>query len=422
MNELMESTLCELKKAGADRAQCWISQSETTRLDMEAGKLTLMHTTYNLSVTMRALIGLREGTVTLNRTDGLKEAAEQAVAQAKAAQEDEGYDIAELEEGETSFNTGSRECDRERLTERLIEFIDTVRTRYPDIRLVEGGCEFYTRKSMVANTRGVMLRNRRGGYGYSVIFGGGASSMNYTGTEMTHLDTPFIQMAGADILLEQAVREQNAQALGGKFIGDALLMPEVVSEFMDAYTGCFLSGSALIAGTSVLKDKLGQKVASERLSLVSDPFDERLCGYRLTGDGHRMRPLSVLKNGILESFVLSQYSAKKTGFPRSGNTGEHLSLKPGVEDLTRLMGGIKKGLLVGRFSGGHPNERGDITGVAKNSFLIENGQIVRPVKETMLSGNLLHILQNAQGLSSDTLSNGIRVNPWMRVSGVTFSG
>ncbi|WP_425290044.1 metallopeptidase TldD-related protein, partial [Shewanella algae] len=74
-----------------------------------------------------------------------------------------------------------------------------------------------------------------------------------------------------------------------------------------------------------------------------------------------------------------------------------------------------------RFSGGYPASNGDISGVAKNSYLIENGEIRGPVSEVMVSANIPNMLNNIVSCSRESINFGSSIAPWMRVSDVTIS-
>jgi PmbA protein len=77
---------------------------------------------------------------------------------------------------------------------------------------------------------------------------------------------------------------------------------------------------------------------------------------------------------------------------------------------------------MGRFSGGQPGPSGDLSGVAKNSFFIENGRITKPLSEVMISGNLGDMLHDTVAVSLERESSGYWLLPWIRAKGVTISG
>lgn len=133
-------------------------------------------------------------------------------------------------------------------------------------------------------------------------------------------------------------------------------------------------------------------------------------------------PYYFIKNGVLESFMLSLYAANKTGCERAKNSSFSLVMDGGDETLESIVSGIERGLLVGRFSGGETGASGDFSGVAKNSFLIENGKLTKPVSEVMISGNLASLLKNVRGISKERVCDGTSVLPYAAFDGVTIAG
>ena len=104
------------------------------------------------------------------------------------------------------------------------------------------------------------------------------------------------------------------------------------------------------------------------------------------------------------------------------SSGGNIAVKPGDKPFAALISGIERGVLVCRFSGGEPANNGDFSGVAKNSFLIENGKITAPVSETMISGNMAEMLNAIRGFSKETVCDGSSVLPYAAFDGVTVSG
>jgi PmbA protein len=96
-------------------------------------------------------------------------------------------------------------------------------------------------------------------------------------------------------------------------------------------------------------------------------------------------------------------------------------LEGGNEELSEMIKDIRKGLYVVRFSGGNPSINGDFSGIAKNSYYIEDGKIKYPVNETMISGNLLQLFNDVKGISRKRLNSGNWIMPWVSCRGVTVS-
>ena len=75
-----------------------------------------------------------------------------------------------------------------------------------------------------------------------------------------------------------------------------------------------------------------------------------------------------------------------------------------------------------RFSGGQPAASGEYSGVAKNSFLIENGKITAAISETMISGCVPEMLKNIRDISKDIANDGSNSLPFVAFDGITISG
>jgi PmbA protein len=97
-------------------------------------------------------------------------------------------------------------------------------------------------------------------------------------------------------------------------------------------------------------------------------------------------------------------------------------MAPGEGSLDDLFALVGHGLYVQRFSGGNPSTNGDFSGVAKNSFRIENGKLSDAASEVMISGNLADLLRNVIHITAETANDGTSVLPWIAFNGITVSG
>lgn len=276
------------------------------------------------------------------------------------------------------------------------------------------------------NSNGVEYSTEKGNYNLEVAFtskkGEKSSSFNFTEMEMTDLDKPLIEMGTINTLLRQSSEQLETKAVEGKFSGDIIVTPDCLDDFI-SYIISNIEAHALITGTSVYKDKLYEQIVSDKLTIHSHPLSEELVSnYFVTGDGYPAENSTIVDRGVLKTFLLSLYGARKTGLERAVNNGGCYIIEGGEKSYDELVSSIDKGLLVCRFSGGRPSNSGDFSGVAKNSYYIENGQVKYPVSETMISGNVKEMLNNIVDISKERVNFGSVVYPWIQFSHITVSG
>ena len=184
-----------------------------------------------------------------------------------------------------------------------------------------------------------------------------------------------------------------------------------------------LSGSAIQQKNSFLIDKMGEKVVSEKLSITDDPFIPGGRGSRLfDGEGLATVKRPVFEKGVLKTYYIDTYYAKKLEMaPTSGNI-TNLVLETGNKDLQELIKTVNKGILVTGFNGGNSNgSTGDFS-FGIEGFLIENGEIVHPVSEMNITGNMLELWSNVGELGNDVNTSSSWLIPSVLFEGVDFSG
>ena len=174
-----------------------------------------------------------------------------------------------------------------------------------------------------------------------------------------------------------------------------------------------LSGGALYRQSSFLMDSLGKKVAAKHLQVSEDPFVTRGKGSSpFDEEGVKVQPRQVLRNGLVEGYFLSSYSARKLGMQTTGNAGgSHnlvmtSSLTRASDDLDAMLRKLGTGLFVIELMGQGINYvTGDYSRGA-TGFWVENGQIAYPVQEITIAGNLKDMLLGIEAVGSDAYTYG----------------
>ena len=429
MKDIASYALEEMVKAGAEKASCSATQGRTDEYNVEANEFTLLRTLFSDSLTLNFIKDGRKGTISVNKLDkdSVKKAVADCAALAAVGQQDEAHDVAEKIENK-DFDQTMGGADMSALFSRTKEFIEQARAEFPTIGLRQIVSKFTGAKTAYMNSKGAAFGRETENYlmsgGFSASEGEKTSSFNYYGASLSSLDKPFLDLGMYRALVEEATRSVNTRAVDGKFVGKMIVTPACEDLIWHTIIGCFLSTAPLIEGTSLWKDSLGKQVADPRLTFRAAPLHPGIvCGERYTADGYESRDFDYIKDGVLKSFALGLYGANKTGKPRSANTEfDALDVAPGDAALADMIAGVDRGILVNRFSGAQPGPSGEVSGIAKNSFLIEGGKVAGALGETMISFNILDALKNITAISKERASNGGSVLPWCCFDGITVSG
>ncbi len=429
LKEIARRIISLAQAQGADCAQCTVRESTKEEFNMDGGRFSLMRTLFDRDVSITVLKGQRKGAVHINRFDdeAVQEAVGQCIAASESAAPDPNWEF-DAEPKERSWVDGAPDCDREALFERTRELAKDVAERHPKI-MIEQMINSHDRAHTVyLNSSGVSYERLSGAYGFDLMYsaheGEKGSSFFGSGVILKTLDRPVIDCGAIERELKAVEQQIETKPMEGKFVGTAVLAPSALAEVViGTILDNFVSDTSLIDGTSIWKDKLGEKVSDERLTVSFKPRSEAVVvGQRFTSEGYEARDFDLIKDGKLESFRLSQYGANKMGGVRAGNDSWNVVIPGGEKSLDEIIRGIDRGVFVMRFSGGEPASSGEFSGVAKNSFLIENGRITGALSETMISGCVPDMLNQIRDISRDVLEDGSMSVPYIAFDGITISG
>jgi PmbA protein len=419
-----ERSLDALLRRGFQKARVRLVGSDRHELQAEFGHTNLLRTTHNTELGLLGIVDDKHGSLTLNNAtdEGLPDAVEDLWAVTSGSQADPANDIAEAQP-RRAFKNGPDSPDLDLMYERVAEALDYAKSTYPTLKMGNAAVSFGSRRALFLNSNGVDFDTTRAAYHANLMFtardGTDVSSFNYTGVTLAALDKPLVSHATTDALMRQTTEQLRTQKVPGKFTGDLIITPDCIGDFL-GFLIARIGNQPLISGTSLYKDSLGRRVADAALTLHSRPRD-LVGGYFVTGDGYEVQNATVVEDGVLRSFLLDRYGARKTGLTRAATGGGAWVVDAGTTPLDAMIADVKAGVLITRFSGGHPNDKGDFSGIAKNSYYIDNGAVAYPISETMVSGNMAALLTNIVSISSERADFGSGIFPWVRVSGIGIS-
>jgi PmbA protein len=195
-----------------------------------------------------------------------------------------------------------------------------------------------------------------------------------------------------------------------------------------------VNGDSVYRGASFLAGKLGEKIAGSNVTVVDDgtipggfgttPFD---------GEGIPTRRTVVIENGVLKSYLLNSYTAKKLGLETTANASRGLAGTPGIgpgnyflqagsKTPKQIISELKDGLYVTEFLGHGANlVTGDYSRGASGMWIV-NGELAYPVEEITVAGNLKDMFHNISEIGSDLEFRGSVASPTIRIDGLTVGG
>ena len=203
-----------------------------------------------------------------------------------------------------------------------------------------------------------------------------------------------------------------------KMILDNLTSPRLLSPVISA-----LTGSAIQQKSSFLIDKLGQKIVSEKLTIIDDPHIKNARGARwFDGEGAATKKYNVIENGVLNMYYIDTYYGGKLSMEPTIQTPSILTLQLGNKNFDQIFAGIDKGIWVTGFNGGNSNGTTGDFSFGIEGFLIEKGVAVKPLNEMNITGNLLTLWKNILEIGNDPKTNSSYRIPSIMFDAVNFSG
>ena len=221
--------------------------------------------------------------------------------------------------------------------------------------------------------------------------------------------------------LERALRKLGQEKIrSGKYtmVVENTVAGNLLSPIISA-----INGNSLAQRNSFLLDKLGKKIAAERLTLIDDPHIPSAIGSRwFDNEGVATKKRIVIENGVLQTYFIDTYNANKMGVAPTISGASLLTFGHGDKDLNGLIGSLKNGILVTGFNGGNGNSSTGDFSFGIEGFLIEHGKPVKPISEMNITGNMLTLWERLVAVGNDARETSSWRTPSLVFENVAFSG
>lgn len=207
------------------------------------------------------------------------------------------------------------------------------------------------------------------------------------------------------------VGKQSAQRalkrLGGRRVKTGKFPVIYAADIASGLFGHFIGairGESLYRKTTFLVDSLGKTIFPEFINLSEQPHIKQALGSApFDGEGVKTASRDLVKDGVVQGYVLSSYSARRLGMVSTGNAGgvRNLSVSTGQKSLAELLKTMDTGLLITELMGQGVNQTtGDYSRGAAG-FWVEGGEIQYPVEEITVASNLKTMFSGIQEIGAD---------------------
>jgi len=323
-------------------------------------------------------------------------------------------------------------------------------TRVPDLDLEDAGSDLSPEEKIdiarraekaaleadprVTNSEGAEYSDRRARYAYATSHG---FAQGYATTGFSISVAPIASKNGEGPravgrkAAMRAVRRLGARKMKSVEV-PVIFDPENAASLVRSIAGA-ASGPSLYRRASFLLDRLGTKIAAPTVTIVDDALIPSALGSRpFDGEGLATGRTVLVREGVLESYLLDTYSARKLGLESTHHAGRdgsgvsvttsNLMLLAGTSTPEELIRSVKNGFYVTELIGfGVNGVTGDYSRGAVGQW-IENGELAYPVEEVTVAGNLLEMLSAIDGVGNDLVLRDRTVAPTLRIGRMVVAG
>ncbi|WP_372840257.1 TldD/PmbA family protein [Phaeovulum sp.] len=443
LQDLTAALLAAAARAGAPAADAVAVDGRSVSIDVRQGKLEQAERSEGVEIGLRVLIGGRQACVSASQTgaDTMAEMAARAVAMAREAPEDpfagladpgmiaQDWNIDALELADPAAEPEASELQHD------AQRAEAAALAVAGVAQVQSASASYSRRNLwFAASNGFS-----GGYGRTsravsavAISGEGAAMERDWAAEARAFQADLPSPDDVGLLAGQRAVERQGTRRPPTGAYPVLYDERIASGLIGHLLGA-INGAAIARGSSWLLNALGTEVLPKGLSIIEDPYRVRIAGSRpFDAEGLATRRRAIVDNGTLTGWTLDLATARKLGMdstasasrgtsspPSPGNS--NIALTQGSRSREELLREMGTGLLITSLIGSSINPTTGDYSRGASGFWVQNGEIVWPVNECTVAGNLREMLARITP-ANDARQHLSVVVPSLLVEGLTLAG
>jgi PmbA protein len=324
-------------------------------------------------------------------------------------------------------------------TSDIVDKFMQIRSQDKRIVSVSGDFSYSDIKYTILNSNGVNLHDEESSISLSAeinmedtIKGRKENSNGYEGQSFN-----YFKDVQPDEIFNSALEKASLGLKKSKIATDTypvVLAPQAVVLLFNRTLATAINAQAIYEKRSFLRNQLDRKIASEQLEILDDPWmEDGLATSAWDMEGTPTKPLKLIENGVLQSYLHNVYTANlfesvSTGHGSRailsssvGISPSNLRIKPGNESLSSMIESIDKGVLM-EASYDRPNfVTGEFSGLIASGYLIENGEIKNALRESLIGFNFFNFYNNISEIGKKLHRRGSHYVPYIKINDVKVS-
>lgn len=445
LRQLATDVVTKALRAGATDAEAVLREGDEFSTTVRLGEVETLKESGSRGIGLRVFIGQRAASTSSSdfTSEGIDRLISGALALARVTSEDLFAGLAD------TSDFGQLDSDLQLFHEDVYSLPTAERIEYarrceaaamsadPRIANSDGGnFDAATGRKVLANSRGFVGEYRSSYCSISTspiaLSKNGEMQRDYwfaSARTLSKLDSP--ESVGAEAA-RRTLRRLDARRVPTQRV-PIVFAPEIAGSLVGAIFNA-ANGDSIYRGASFFTGKLNEQVAAASINVIDDgtivggfgsaPFD---------GEGLPTRRKVIVEKGVLKTYLLNTYTARKLNLRSTGNAVRGLAGNPGIgsgnlfleagwQSPDEILREVKSGLYVTELLGQGVNMvTGDYSRGASGLW-IENGELAYPVQEITVAGNLKEMFRNITAIGNDLVFRGSTASPTLRIDGMTIAG
>jgi PmbA protein len=446
MLSIAEKTVNTAMKKGASEAEAYVYEGQATNIGIELAQISKSNQIIDRGIGVRVAVSKAVGfayTNIVNDPNNIENIVLRALSAAKASKPDADWKGFTQKKPyatslEKTFDSKIVDLGADELVNIASTMLDSALQVDKKVFPAEGGIGNAYISNAVANSNGVS------GFDKGTVIECSLATLAKDGNKVTpicfefnaartyKIDPAWVGKEAAKLAVS-ALKTKPIETKTTKLILTQFALQDLLSYTL---VGA-VKADSVQRGQSPFKGKIGEKVASENLTIYDDGlYPSGMRTWLFDGEGVPHQKTPIIQKGVLRNFLYDNYSAKKDGKESTGNAARagylstpgidttNFHIMPGTKTSDEMLKEVDDGLIIYYLQGAHSSNpvSGEFSVVATPAWKIKNGEITHASRGVMLAGNIFEVLKNISLIASNERQMGQLIAPWIQVENVRVIG